>query len=90
MAMITLEWHGPRPPGDPDEMDLLVVRDIARSLDGIESPSDLITHTVMLGDDYEGPSVSVWGVPGDDDHYHCEYHEVTRWITVEDFKEQLK
>lgn len=82
--IITLWWHGPRPPGDPDEMDRRVLEDIRRYTNGIKKPSDLVTHTVFLGDDYDGPSVAVWGRPGDDGHYHCEYCEKTQWVSMKD------
>lgn len=82
--MISLQWHGPRPPGDPDEMDLLILKDIQRNLDCLEKPSDLITHTVFLGDGYDGPSVIVWGQDGDDDQFHCEYLEKTEWVSIDE------
>jgi hypothetical protein len=87
MAMTTLAWHGPRPPGDPDRIDLLVLKDILRNVGCVDKPSDLITHAVFLSDDMDGPSVQVWGKSGDDEHFHCEYHEVTQWVSLNDLEE---
>jgi uncharacterized protein YndB with AHSA1/START domain len=68
-------------------MDLLVLEDILQNVDRIDKPIDLITHTVFLSDDTNGPSVLVWGEDGDDEHFHCEYHEVTQWISLSDAEE---
>jgi hypothetical protein len=87
LSMVTLMWHGSRPPGDPDEMDLLVIQDLLRNVYCIDKASDLITHTVFLSDANDGPSVLVWGEDGDDTQFHCEYHEVTRWISLKDIEE---
>ncbi len=85
--MVTLKWHGPRPPGDPDAMDLRVIQDLLRNVDCTDKPSDLITHTVFLSDDHRGPAVAVWGQPSDDERFHCEYHEITQWMSLIDIEE---
>ncbi len=68
---ISLAWKGPVP------LDDIVERTIAdiRTLWGLGKPSSLIFHHADLIDDVNGPCVMVWGVEGDDEHFHCEYLE---------------
>lgn len=80
--MIGLKWHGARPKRDLDQLDLEVFKDLQLNLGGLEKPSDLGFHHVFLGDDFNGPTVLVWGEEGDDDHFHCQYHETTEWVTL--------
>lgn len=80
--MITITWHGLVPVDNIDGIELAVLEDIKRSLTSLDKPSDLIYHLVPLGDDYDGPSVTVWGEAGDDDHFHCEYQHETEWVSL--------
>lgn len=72
---IALVWHGEHP-----ELDDIVKKDI-KSLRGLRKPEDLMTHSVFLGDSYDGPSVAVWGEVGSD-AFHCEYHAKTIWVSL--------
>ena len=85
--MIKIMWHGALPSTE-NVLDLeeLVTQDIKKTLDSIEKPSNLIFHHVFLSDDYNGPSVLVWGKEGDDEYYHCEYHLHTEWEFTEEEK----
>lgn len=74
---IKLEWIGDYPGPEVEEM---VRSDIAHSLRSMKAPSSLITHNVFLGDDLDGPSVSVWGEEGRDDALWCQYQEKTIWV----------
>ena len=65
MDMITLKWHGEMPNLDLDDLELSVLKDIKVSLNSLDNPSDLIFHTVFLGEDYDGPNVVVWGEAND-------------------------
>lgn len=76
--MIKLVWD--EGPERPDGLDEYVCRDLQRNLNDIEHPSKLITHHVLLTKDWEGPSVHVYGRPGDD-AYHCRYCLKTEWVT---------
>lgn len=80
--MITIKWHGDVTQDDLDHLELTVLEDIKRSLTSLDKPSDLIYHLVPLGDNYDGPSVSVWGEAGDDEHFHCEYQSETQWVSL--------
>lgn len=73
---LRLEWVGSIPGA---EIEAAVREDIARSLQGMPKPSSLITHTVFLSHDFDGPSVSVWGEEGCDDALWCQYREKTEW-----------
>lgn len=74
---LEIVWHN-TPPAGADE---IVRRDILNALMGLKVPSDLVTHTVFLGEDMDGPSVSVWG--REHDHrFHAEYSTETEWLTL--------
>lgn len=81
--MITLKWHGDLPDINLDELELEVLTDIKNSLTSLDKPSDLIFHTVFLGEDYDGPNVAVWGKEGDDNHFHCQYYTESNWVTLD-------
>lgn len=70
-------WHG----DVPDGVEAAVREDILKSLTRLKVPSDLVTHTVFLGDDMDGPCVSVWGEVRDE-RFHAEYLEKTEWVTL--------
>ena len=82
--MITLKWHGEMPDLDIDQLELEVLTDIKKSLKSLDNPSDLIFHTVFLGEDYDGPNVMVWGETDDNRHYHCQYYTKTEWVTLDE------
>lgn len=69
-------WHDTPPLG----VDEIVRRDILKELTGLKVPSNLVTHTVFLSDDMDGPCVSVWGEG--DDRFHAEYLEKAEWVTL--------
>lgn len=60
----------------------MVKRDV--ELLDCENPGSLVFHHVFLTRDYDGPSVFVWGIEGDDS-FHCEYSEKTVWKTAAEF-----
>ena len=78
---IKLIWDGEHP-----ELDDLVKQDL-KSLIGLRKPSDLITHSIFLGKDYDGPSVGVWGEE-DSDAFHCRYYEKTEWKSLADLENE--
>jgi hypothetical protein len=78
--MIRLKWHGALPDTNMDELGLTVIQDIQSGLWGLERPSELIFHTVFLSKSYDGPCVTVWGVEGDDEQFHCEYQEDPEFV----------
>ena len=63
IANIPLKWIGEEPDA---ETIALVRQDIIVSLTSLAKVSDLIMHTVLLGDDYDGPSVHLWSEECDD------------------------
>lgn len=80
--MITLKWHGDLPDRDIDQLELVVLKDLKQNLTSLGNPSDLICHVVTLTNDYDGPTVYVWGEPGDNNHFHCEYTDKAEWVTL--------
>lgn len=74
-------WHGRR----PTLRALLQTRmELADLLDGgLSKPSDLCFHTVMLTDDWDGPSVHCWGRKGRQ-VFHAECHDSTKWSSLSD------
>jgi hypothetical protein len=77
---VTLVWEESDEPR-PDGVDAAVIEDIRQSLWGLSAPGDLITHHVKLSDDWDGPSVLVWGEE-DSDAFHCVYQSTTKWVTA--------
>lgn len=75
-------WHG----AYHDGMNEVVRDDILKSLTRLKKPSDLITHTIFLSDDMDGPSVSVWGEEGDD-RFHAEYIDQTKWESLSEIND---
>jgi hypothetical protein len=71
---IELEWENEFPVG----VDKVVIENI-RHFSGLACPSDLITHSIGLTKDRDGPSVHVYGKTGSD-KFHCLYLEKTEWI----------
>lgn len=51
----SIVWHAEVTP----EIERKTYIDIANNLSRLKAPADLVTHSVFLSDDYEGPSVSV-------------------------------
>lgn len=81
--MATLVWHGDLPTDrNMDELELFVIKDLQSSIWGLERPSELIFHTVLLDKSMSGEVVSVWGQEGDDDHFHCEFIAQGEWVSV--------
>lgn len=49
---------------------------------GLDSPSKLYFHTVILTNNYSGPSITVLGDSNDDEHFYCFYEEKTIWENI--------
>lgn len=75
-----LKWIGDHP---GDEIEAFVRSDLEH-LWTRTTPSNLITHTVFLSENFEGPSVSVWGEEGVDDAVWCEFFETTEFVSLGD------
>lgn len=71
-------WHNTPPIQIESEVRSDIIKTLGEAL-GI--PEKLITHTVFLGDDMDGPCVSVWGEVGDD-RFHAEYLDKAEWVTL--------
>jgi hypothetical protein len=83
--MISLKWHQ-LPPDNVDTVDAAVRKDLASPLyhDLYDTPSNLITHTVFLGESFDdGPVVHVWGEQGDDSQFHCSWEPCCEWVAVD-------
>jgi hypothetical protein len=52
-----------------------------RNMKGLNSPSQLVSHSIFVGDDYLGPSIFVYGKNGSN-YFHCEYFAETEWSTL--------
>lgn len=82
-TMVTLVWHGDLPTDrNMDELELTVIKDLQSSLWGLERPSELIFHTVLLGKGMGDDAVSVWGEDEDDEHFHCEFISQGKWVSI--------
>ena len=75
-------WHGEV----PDGVEAVVREDMLKSLTRLKEPFDLVTHTVFLSDDMDGPCVSVWGGVFDD-VFCAEYLEKAEWVTLGELDE---
>lgn len=74
------KWHGIRPV-DKGEMEELVREDMRLGGVNMRKPQNLIQSTVLLTDDFDGPSVSVWGVKSSK-KFHAKYSAKTAWVAV--------
>jgi hypothetical protein len=82
--MIKLKWHG-EIPENVLEVEHIVQQDLVTIHEDLDGEcSELIFHHVFLGDTHSGPLVFVWGEPGDNDNYHCEYDPAPEWTSVAD------
>ena len=83
--MIKIKWHGELFPETMRTIEKKVIEDIEYNLQDLDRPSSLIFHTVLLGNEdwSNGPGVIVWGEEGDDEFYHCEYHEDLKFESLE-------
>lgn len=75
------KWYGVRPV-DNGEMEEYVRADMRACGVNMRKPRDLLTSTVMLTDDWSGPSVSVWSKRGSD-KFHAQYSSKTVWVTFD-------
>lgn len=73
------KWHGIRPV-DSGEMEEATRADMRLGGVDMRKPSNLIFSTVILTDDWEGPSVMVWGKRGSK-KFHAEYSPKTKWVS---------
>lgn len=80
-SKIEICWHGDP---CPDEYQDELMSDLVSLTKDLSSPSDLFFHTVILTPDYNGPTIIVWGEEDDDERFHCQYDEVTEWVSVEE------
>jgi hypothetical protein len=78
------KWHGDIP-DTVLEIEHLVRQDMIHMDEDLEGKrGNLIFHTVLIGDNWDaGPIVHVWGEPGDDEQYHCEYDGDPKWESIE-------
>ena len=83
--MIKIKWHGELFPETMRTVEKRVIEDIEYNLQDIDRPSSLIFHTVLLGNEdwSSSPGVIVWGEEGDDEFYHCEYHENLKFESLD-------
>ena len=49
-----------------------------RNMKGLDSPSQLVSHSIFVGEDYLGPSIFVYGKKNSN-YFHCEYFSKTEW-----------
>lgn len=78
-----LKWETEVPNLNEQETKHLAA-EIARVNEDLESPEDLIFHTVWLDDSMDGPCVIVVGKPGDRDNFYLSYYNETNWVTLEE------
>lgn len=78
-----LKWETEVPVLNEQETKHLAA-EIARVNEDLESPEDLIFHTVWLDDSMDGPCVIVVGKPGDRDNFYLSYYNETNWVTLEE------
>lgn len=85
---IKLKWaKGHEPPFDQkEEIERVVTIDIQESLGGLESPGELIFHTVFFGDIDNDPIVSVYGEKNDPEYFYCIYDEKAVWESFTDLE----
>jgi hypothetical protein len=89
--MIKLKWHG-EIPDNILEIEHVVQQDLVKLHEDLDKkPSNLIFHTVFVGEDPDGPIVHVWSEDNDDEQYHCEYDAAPVWqsFTEQELKDSV-
>lgn len=83
MTEIKLRWVN-QPQDDVVEIERAVREDLSCGLyaELLETPWNLLSHTVFLGPSMEqGPVVHVWGTDGDD-HFNCRWESDIKWVSI--------
>ncbi len=82
MRKINLVWESEAHPEHEEQ----IIRELNDLLENdLEKPSDLIIHSIFVGDSMEdGPCVVVWGNEDDenDENFYCEYQEKIKWVSI--------
>ncbi len=67
----------------PDEEYLGKFADeYAELCEALDDADDLIAHVILLTDDENGPSVSIYGIEGDKENLYALYSEETEWVEL--------
>jgi hypothetical protein len=66
-----------------EEQTLYVAREIVWLEQLSKTPEDVIFHTIELSSNDEGPSVVVYGKPGNDRDLFLDYNEVSEFVHLE-------
>lgn len=77
LKKFNIRWTGNTVPNDEEVAQTIL--ELNEILDNVKEACNLITHTVILTDDMNGPSVSVYGVPGDTECLYAQYQKTTEW-----------
>lgn len=80
LKKFNLIWIGSTIPND-EEVEKTIV-ELNEMLDNLEEPCNLITHTVILTDDWNGPSVHVYGLPEDKENLYATFSMTTEWSSI--------
>ena len=71
---VEIKWEGELP---PSEIIAKVREEIKTDLGDLKRPSDLCFHVVILTDDRDGPTVTLWG--RSEEIFGGEYTQQTEW-----------
>jgi hypothetical protein len=52
-----------------------------KNMKGLDSPDQLLTHSIFIENDYFGPSIHVYGKKNSN-YFHCEYFTTTEWSSI--------
>ena len=80
LKKFNLKWIGETVPSDEEVENTIV--ELNKILDSIEKACNLVTHTVILTDDINGPSVHVYGMPEDSENLYATYNLKTKWVSI--------
>lgn len=78
------EWFGVRPV-DNGEMEAFVRADMRDCGVNMRKPKRLVFSVVILTDDINGPSVTVWGSKGTKS-FIAEYRPKTEWVSINEIE----
>jgi hypothetical protein len=81
MSEIKITWEYDKVPSqEAVEQTQKELRELLEN--GLKCPSNLWSHTVILGEDMEGPGVTVIGMA--DETFSCMYHEKLNWVSMKE------
>lgn len=80
LKKFNIRWTGNTVPNDEEVAQTIL--ELNKIVDNLDEACSLITHTVILTDDLNGPSVHVYGLPEDKENLYATFSMTTEWSNI--------